>query len=310
MKRLLALVLAMMLALSMVAMAEEATEEAAAEQVEQPAEEQTEEQAEEQPEEEAVEMIARGSMGDAVRQLQRKLNELGFDCGYVDGVFGRMTQDALTNLQTALGWEATGAISMDQLGEVLAVTAEDLPEPEVEPEVGDGVNLVWDGQFTDREKYWSDWGKPTLCEIVEIDGQSWMHLISSGTKFEGLSQAVANREGDPAVPELVAGETYTLSFKAYAAEAFDGTSFSVGVHNRALDGSGVNQEQYWMPDTAMTVEAATYSFTFTPAADGTFNVMIGTGRDGGLEAWFTDVKLEKGGVVTEWTEAPALASGE
>jgi peptidoglycan hydrolase-like protein with peptidoglycan-binding domain len=46
-------------------------------------------------------ILERGDRGDAVVELQRKLNALGFDCGAVDGVFGAKTESALIAFQKA-----------------------------------------------------------------------------------------------------------------------------------------------------------------------------------------------------------------
>ena len=40
-----------------------------------------------------------GSRGEEVRQLQEKLNQLGFDCGKADGIFGSKTQNAVKQFQ-------------------------------------------------------------------------------------------------------------------------------------------------------------------------------------------------------------------
>jgi peptidoglycan hydrolase-like protein with peptidoglycan-binding domain len=46
-------------------------------------------------------ILERGDRGEAVAELQRKLNALGFDCGAVDGVFGAKTESALISFQKA-----------------------------------------------------------------------------------------------------------------------------------------------------------------------------------------------------------------
>jgi len=40
-----------------------------------------------------------GSRGEEVRNLQERLNELGFDCGKADGIFGSKTQNAVKQFQ-------------------------------------------------------------------------------------------------------------------------------------------------------------------------------------------------------------------
>lgn len=162
-----------------------------------------------------------------VKILQAKLVELGFLRGRADGIFGPGTEKALKDLQKALGWEQTGEVKTeDELNTIQSLTS------------GDGTNMVWDGRFQNREAYWSNWGNPTTCEIIEIDGQNWMHLVSSGTHWEGLCQDISRRSGDNEKTELVAGQQYTLSFKAFAADNSVGKSFACGIHNVSLEDNG------------------------------------------------------------------------
>ena len=44
-------------------------------------------------------LLKKGSTGEAVRQLQRALNDLGYDPGDVDGDFGNQTESAVKNFQ-------------------------------------------------------------------------------------------------------------------------------------------------------------------------------------------------------------------
>lgn len=51
--------------------------------------------------------------GDDIRELQRRLNRLGFDAGYVDGVFGPATLDALKDFQLNTGLIVDGIAGAD-----------------------------------------------------------------------------------------------------------------------------------------------------------------------------------------------------
>lgn len=53
--------------------------------------------------------------GDDVRDLQRRLNRLGFDAGYVDGVFGPQTFEALREFQLNAGLTVDGIAGRDTL---------------------------------------------------------------------------------------------------------------------------------------------------------------------------------------------------
>lgn len=52
----------------------------------------------------------RRSRGQAVRLVQRHLNALGFDCGPVDGVFGRKTTAGVKAYQRDVGLKADGVV--------------------------------------------------------------------------------------------------------------------------------------------------------------------------------------------------------
>jgi len=56
--------------------------------------------------------------GDDVRELQERLNTLGFNCGAVDGIFGRMTERAVRDFQTNMGLPADGIVGEATLGAV------------------------------------------------------------------------------------------------------------------------------------------------------------------------------------------------
>lgn len=51
-----------------------------------------------------------GAQGDPVKKLQARLNELGFDCGGVDGDFGNNTASAVKRFQASRGLEADGVV--------------------------------------------------------------------------------------------------------------------------------------------------------------------------------------------------------
>lgn len=57
--------------------------------------------------------------GDDVRELQRRLNRLGFDCSYDDGIYGPQTFDAVRDFQLNVGLVVDGIVGTDTI-EVLA----------------------------------------------------------------------------------------------------------------------------------------------------------------------------------------------
>ena len=60
------------------------------------------------PKDEGYRSLAYGSRGEAVRAMQARLNELGYNCGAVDGVFGGSTRRAVRYFQDAIGFSQDG----------------------------------------------------------------------------------------------------------------------------------------------------------------------------------------------------------
>lgn len=55
---------------------------------------------------------------EVVRQVQKSLNEQGYDAGPIDGKWGPKTQSALKNFQQAKGLEASGQLDEETLAEL------------------------------------------------------------------------------------------------------------------------------------------------------------------------------------------------
>ena len=68
---------------------------------------------------EEMPVVKLGSSGDAVVTLQTKLNELGYNCGEVDGIFGQNTLNAVKAFQTAKGLTVDGIVGKLTWGELL-----------------------------------------------------------------------------------------------------------------------------------------------------------------------------------------------
>lgn len=54
--------------------------------------------------------IRKGDSGSKVKEIQRKLNELGFSVGNVDGIFGSKTLQAVKNFQKSRGLVVDGIV--------------------------------------------------------------------------------------------------------------------------------------------------------------------------------------------------------
>lgn len=58
----------------------------------------------------AMELLKYGSRGQAVVSLQQTLNRLGYSTGGIDGIFGRMTKNAVIALQRRYGLSPDGIV--------------------------------------------------------------------------------------------------------------------------------------------------------------------------------------------------------
>jgi peptidoglycan hydrolase-like protein with peptidoglycan-binding domain len=55
-------------------------------------------------------MLQLGDYNENVKTLQKRLNALGYDVGYPDGLFGDGTKRAVKNYQKAQGFEEDGIV--------------------------------------------------------------------------------------------------------------------------------------------------------------------------------------------------------
>ena len=93
--------------------------------------------------------LSNGATGDAVKRLQKRLQELGYYTGRVDGGFGPMMVSAVQKAQAALGMAETGVADSDFQAQIYAGTEPDpteAPEATPEPEnVAEGEALTPQG---------------------------------------------------------------------------------------------------------------------------------------------------------------------
>lgn len=69
-----------------------------------------------------VVLLKRGSVGPAVKELQRLLNKIGYNCGDADGIFGTKTEEAVKRFQTDHGLKVDG-IAGEATQDALAIEA-------------------------------------------------------------------------------------------------------------------------------------------------------------------------------------------
>ena len=185
-------------------------------------------------------------------------------------------------------------------GSVVAWNKADAAQESIDNlEVG-GRNLVWDTAYADVANRWSAWGSPTTREIVEIDGQRWLHLVSSGANYEGHQQNSLKRSG--LVGEITPGDKIVVSFTAWGKNG--GERGCVGIHFRNAERNQI-VHQDWVSVTLTDKKARYVSSVFTVRNNEVeFNVMVGHNNTNVDELWIGEVKIEKGNVATDWTPAP------
>ena len=79
-----------------------------------------------------------GSRGSQVQVLQKRLNELGFNCGAVDGIFGNKTHNAVVQFQKARGLTANGIVDTKTVEKLFSDGPSQEPEPEPDPDPDTG----------------------------------------------------------------------------------------------------------------------------------------------------------------------------
>ena len=84
-------------------------------------------------------LIRTGNRGDSVKELQAKLNALGYNCGAVDGIFGSKTYAAVVAFQKAMGIGVDGVVGPETWGklDVTGITVTTAPSA-----VTSAVNLT------------------------------------------------------------------------------------------------------------------------------------------------------------------------
>lgn len=75
-------------------------------------------------------VLCSGMKLDQVRELQEKLNLLGYSCGKADGIFGDQTEKAVMKWEEANGLESNGSVTPEELEMILSAP---IPTPTPEP---------------------------------------------------------------------------------------------------------------------------------------------------------------------------------
>ena len=75
-----------------------------------------------------------GSRGDQVVTLQKRLNELGYNCGVADGIFGSRTRQAVMAFQRDNGLAVDGIVGPKTIAKLFPVEPPQNPQPQPQPQ--------------------------------------------------------------------------------------------------------------------------------------------------------------------------------
>lgn len=161
-----------------------------------------------------------------------------------------------------------------------------------------GTNLLWDSAFDDIANAWLKWGTPTTYEVVNVNGVNYLHVKTSGARYEGIRQNDSKRAG---IGEISAGEKFVFSVDAYGAT---NTQLNVGIH--WLNSShGIISQNWFVFNIGTTPKRYVHVDDLTaPNNAVAFNIMIGNNTTDVRELWFARPMLERGTLATDWSPAP------
>lgn len=169
--------------------------------------------------------------GDDVRELQERLNTLGFNCGAVDGVFGRMTERAVRDFQTNMGLPADGIVGEATLGAVRKLrnitdskSATSLPRRRPKPFSSAAafrqrrIQVVWTtAGRAGAEPAWSQDLAGRLRNLLELLGADVTIVGSEDARNDARVDACVAFDVDGAAPEsgfcieAIGGDSVTLA---------------------------------------------------------------------------------------------------
>lgn len=158
-----------------------------------------------------------------------------------------------------------------------------------------GRNLILNSAFKKGRKEWSDWGNPTIREIVSSNGKSWAHIVGNKQNYQGFNQwttAGSIKEGDHI--------TFSARIKGSAANQ----RFTVGIHWLNSGNTIISQDWHtFIVDTTENV----YTWTVNASGSGCnkLNLMVGVSDPSVVyNVYFTEIMVVKGNKSSDWTPAP------
>ena len=119
-------------------------------------------------------LLKEGDKGAAVSALQSRLIALGYDCGYIDGIFGIKTKSALIAFQKANSISETGALD-NKINVALEVTISEEKLPQIK-KGSTGQYVIMLQRILSKQKYKlaedGIFGKLTEAAVFEFQKKS------------------------------------------------------------------------------------------------------------------------------------------
>ena len=122
-----------------------------------------------------------GSRGDEVKKVQKKLSELGFYDGGIDGIYGKSTQNAVTKFQKSVG-----------------ITADGIAGSKTLLYLGLGG-----GSSSNNNTSYSNSDVELLAKVISAEAR--------GESYEGqvaVGAVILNRVAHPSFPDSISGVVY------------------------------------------------------------------------------------------------------
>ncbi len=135
--------------------------------------------------------IWNGYVGNAVREAQTLLNQLGYDCGVVDGIFGAQTEAAVKAFQKDAGLKVDGIVGIAtwaalEAGEVTQPEEPTEPETPVEPEEPEQTSHpeIWSGSVGDAVREAQTLLNKLGYDCGEVDGIFGWQTLAAVKAFQ------------------------------------------------------------------------------------------------------------------------------
>lgn len=128
--------------------------------------------------------LSKGSKGSEVKDLQKKLTQIGYQVGKIDGIYGQSTKAAVTRFQKNRGLKADGIAGTKTIKELKRVT---------------GESTTSSGKAVGYKS--SDFQLLARCVYAEGRGESYIGQVAIGA-------CVMNRIKSSLFPKSIAGVIY------------------------------------------------------------------------------------------------------